>query len=388
MMTKGITKVYDNQRRIGITLSGGGIRAAVFHLGTLKWLAENNMLEDIARISSVSGAGLGIGLVYAQNGHRWPTSEEYLKNVLPKVKKVILHKDILHTAIKRLIFSPWWWHKRVNLMAKILQKHWGLIGDLTDLGKNPLWFINCTTYETGKRFRFSQEDMGDYRIGYVRNPKIALADAVAASAGLPVFIGPYKMKTDKYQWEKSYFSKDDSVTVEKYIHLWDGGVYDNLGMESVYKPDNGGSLCEGIDYLVVSNASMPIEYKTREKNMSGKNLKRLLEIAMDQVMALRNRSVMDYFKRAKKGVYYKIGNSAQDIVEDSKLPPALKKELIAQCLSAEDAQRACDYPTTLSKPTEADFELLLRHGYEVAKCTSICYDPECTVFSKRCEVYI
>ena len=31
---------------IGIALSGGGIRATIFHLGVLKWVAEKGVLEE------------------------------------------------------------------------------------------------------------------------------------------------------------------------------------------------------------------------------------------------------------------------------------------------------------------------------------------------------
>ena len=52
---------------IGIALSGGGIRATIFHLGLFKWLAENGLLEEVKRVSSVSGASLCVGLIYAHN---------------------------------------------------------------------------------------------------------------------------------------------------------------------------------------------------------------------------------------------------------------------------------------------------------------------------------
>lgn len=40
--------------KIGVALSGGGIRATIFHLGLFKWLAENELMENIKHISSVS----------------------------------------------------------------------------------------------------------------------------------------------------------------------------------------------------------------------------------------------------------------------------------------------------------------------------------------------
>lgn len=364
----------DEQKRIGIALSGGGIRATIFHLGVFKWMAENNQFENIVRVSSVSGASLCIGLIYSHNNYRWPTSKEYLDSVLPKIQEVILKKDIQKAALTRLLISPWWWNKKVNLLAKVIKKHWGIFGEITSLERSPLWYINCTTFETGKRFRFTQENMGDYQIGYVNSPKISIADAVAASAGFPILIGPYKLRTDTYTWAKSHYSNTDFNHKDKYLHLWDGGVYDNLGLESVYKIDGGGSMSEGVNYLIISNASRSSGYKKRKKGFSGKNLKRLLDIATDQVRALRNRSVMDYIKRTRNGLYLNIGNSAQDIAEISGISYELKNELIAKCIISSDVIKVRDYSTTLSKPSKLNFELILRHGYEVAKCTSICYE--------------
>ena len=52
---------------IGIALSGGGIRATIFHLGLFKWLAENGLLEEVKRVSTVSGASLCVATVYKGN---------------------------------------------------------------------------------------------------------------------------------------------------------------------------------------------------------------------------------------------------------------------------------------------------------------------------------
>ena len=42
-------------RRIGLALSGGGVRAATFHMGVLRRLAAEALLERISIISTVSG---------------------------------------------------------------------------------------------------------------------------------------------------------------------------------------------------------------------------------------------------------------------------------------------------------------------------------------------
>ena len=49
------------------------------------------------------------------------------------------------------------------------------------------------------------------------------------------------------------------------------------------------------------------------------------------------------------------------------------KQIIENSLSNVDTERARLYKTTLSKPSESTFDLLLRHGYEVAMCTYACY---------------
>lgn len=296
---------------IGIALSGGGIRATIFHLGLFKWLAENGLLEEVKRISSVSGASLCVGLIYAHNDLTWPSSKTFLSNVLPSIERVILANDIQTSAVLRLIYSPYYWNKKPNLIAKQLEHQWGIHGSLADLSGDVAWYTNCTTYETGKRFRFCKDNMGDYKIGYVENPDIPLSHVMAASAGFPILIGPYCLPTSEYQWSPPKCSDVDYFVPTKSIHLWDGGVYDNLGLGSIFEPKNAGTLKEGVNYMIVSNASASIGPYRRHAGFNFSNLKRLLDISMDQVTSLRNRMVMDFIIRTNQGMYLKIGNSAE-----------------------------------------------------------------------------
>ena len=361
-------------KNIGIALSGGGIRATIFHLGLFKWLAERGALEEIKRISSVSGASLCVGLIYSYNNLRWPTSEEFFTTVLPSVEKILQTRNLQLAALSNLVISPSYLNKKVNIVAKSLEHTWGVHGSISDLTGNAMWYINCTTYETGKRFRFCRENMGDYIIGYVKKPKMPLSEVMAASAGFPILIGPYSLSTSDYQWTpyKSCISNWHPPSNQT-LHLWDGGVYDNLGLESIFNPDNGGTLKDGLDFMIISNASPPISSYHRKFGFSPQNLKRMLDISMDQVSALRSRTVMDFINRTNQGMYIKIGNSAEMITSKSRCPEDLKRHLINDCLSVELASKAMHYPTTLWKPSEDDYQLILRHGYEVADCTYRCY---------------
>src|SRR5215470_7899364 len=49
------------QKRIGLALSGGGFRAAAFHLGVMRKLKEINLLDRIDVLSCVSGGSIAGG---------------------------------------------------------------------------------------------------------------------------------------------------------------------------------------------------------------------------------------------------------------------------------------------------------------------------------------
>ena len=52
---------------IALALSGGGIRAIVFHLGVMCYLAERGLLERITHVSSISSGSLIVGLLLVEN---------------------------------------------------------------------------------------------------------------------------------------------------------------------------------------------------------------------------------------------------------------------------------------------------------------------------------
>lgn len=79
---------------IALALSGGGIRAIVFHLGVLRHLAERGFLESVERISTVSGGSLLIGLLLQLNDMRWPTAEQFLSRSLPARRELLYTRSI------------------------------------------------------------------------------------------------------------------------------------------------------------------------------------------------------------------------------------------------------------------------------------------------------
>lgn len=151
------------------------------------------------------------------------------------------------------------------------------------------------------------------------------------------------------------------------------GVLPGIPTALLIKPENAGTLKDGLDYMIVSNASASIGPYRRHAGFTYSNLKRLLDISMDQVTSVRNRMVMDFIIRTNQGMYLKIGSSAEKITSASKCPDDLRTHLLQECLSTSNSERAMNYKTTLQKSKESDYRLLLRHGYEVANCTYLCY---------------
>jgi NTE family protein len=368
--------------KIGISLSGGGARAAVFHLGVLARLAEENLLENIAMTSTVSGGTLVIGLIYLANGKKWPSSTEFKKYCIPYVRKCLTEKDLQIRALLRTIFTPWnHLYGRAKVLSKSLQECWGIKCNLNEISSKPRWNINATTIESGKSWRFiPQKRIGDYVLNYINTPEFLLADAMGASAAVPFLIGSLILRTKKYKWFKYKTSelKIDVIPIFNKIHIWDGGVYDNLGVEPLVKFKNGCIYREEFNFLMVSDASKGIE---TGKTFWQSSAYRLLEITKDQVRSMRARILVDHFDHNKNvGVYFRIGNTVEEILRKSKWKGNIE-EFSKGCLSKDNVNNARNYKTTLRKISIDDFKLIFKHGWEVTDTTLIACCPE--LFSQR-----
>lgn len=360
--------------KLGISLSGGGVRALVFHLGVLKRLAESKQWNSIEHISTVSGGSLCVAMIFAKNGGKWPTAEEYLNTVLPAAKEQLTKHSLMWASIRAGFLRPdLLLGGRAHLVARVLTKKWGLKISLQDLPERPRWTINCTTYETGKNWRFSRKRMGDYMTGYVFNPDFPVADAAAASAGFPAGIGPRKIRTRDYEWanykEGSRTETEPCQPLHTVYHLWDGGVYENLGSEALVKPDSG--FRDDLDFYIASDAGKPFGIATARFTWKFPFYLppgRLLDCAMDQVRAIRARTINrivapEGSKRC--GVYIQMGLDQQGIASFFN-ESAENASLGVPLLATADAEFARKYPTNLKRFKKAKFERLFKHGYDVA----------------------
>jgi len=377
--------------KIGLALSGGGFRATVFHLGVLARLAEEDHLKDVALLSTVSGGSLCIGLVYANSDFAWPSSNHLMDKVIPRSREVLTTQDLQLGLIWRTLRSPFSiFETRADDLSALLQKRWGITAGLRDVSKYPRWMINATCYETGKNWRFERFRMGDYLFGYTYDTDVPLSDALAASAGFPGLIGPLVLDTGSHSWFQ-YADRSSAVkeladpdsdrgrktepTEPAYttLHLWDGGVYDNLGLEGLHDFVEGWR--EDIDFLIVSDASgrsKPETYRPGPRAL----LRIVTGIMMDQVRSLRSRAVLERLvNHEDRGGFLQIGNTCEQVLEDAGREDEIAR-LCPHCLTEKEAEVAANMDTVIRRLSESEFERLFRHGFEVANYTLYAYHAD------------
>ncbi len=327
----------------------------VFHLGVLKYLAERGELESVERVSTVSGGSLLIGLVFQECGLQWPTSKAFLDQVYPSLRQKFCSRSFVWGALRELLRPSNWRFvmSRANVLASVLRREWNVAARMADLPASPEWSINGTTAENGKRFRFKRDSFGDYSLGYAEPGNFPLASAMAVSAAFPGFIGPLAVDATRLVWKKrpTWGAPESSAVVVqpefRRLHLYDGGIYDNLGLEPFFDAGNGVSKQPNC-FILVSDAGAPLTVGFGFWALSLFRLKRVADIMSDQARALRVRTFMSYLAQGEsrgesRGAYVYIGM------------PADPGHLIN---GAQPAQ----FPTTLRRVNEQEFDCIAAHG--------------------------
>jgi NTE family protein len=377
---------------IALALSGGGFRATVFHLGVLARLAEEDRLGEVSFLSTVSGGTLCAGLVFALNDYRWPTSQEYIDKVVPGAHTLLTTHDLQKSMLFRVLGSLWTiLGTRADDLSALINEGWGISAELRDLPEHPRWMINATCHETGKNWRFERFRMGDYLFGYTDDPDLPLSDAMAASCGFPGLIGPLVLSTSQWSWynyvdvattagappsDAGGRPKRKKQAVEppfSEVHLWDGGVYDNHGLEALHNFSSGWR--EGVDFLVVSDAAgrpEPEKYRRGVRAL----LRISSDIMMNQVRSLRSRAIIERLRNHEdRGAFLQTGNTCEQLLRGAGKTDDIPR-YCPECLPKEKTDRAANMPTVIRKLTEGEYRLLFRHGFEVADYTLYAYNDD------------
>ena len=287
---------------IALCLSGGGYRAMVFHLGALWRLNEAGLLKKLNRISSVSGGSITAGMLGLQwknlNFNNQNTATNLLDLVINPVLGLANHTLDVISVVEGIV-NPF--KSVAEEIADAYRSH--LYGDATlqDLpsdNEGPRFVINATNVQTKVCWRFSKPYMGDYRVGLINNPKLQLAVAVGASSAFPPVLSPVELKLDPQDFDPARAGDLQKAPFNTDVILSDGGVYDNLGLETAWKE---------YQTILVSDGGGATSDDANPHKDWVQHAVRVLELLDNQVGSLRKRWVIGSFEnKQREGTYWGI----------------------------------------------------------------------------------
>jgi NTE family protein len=343
-----VTETGDERLEEGIALclSGGGYRAMLFHVGTLWRLNELGYLPRLARVSSVSGGSItaaALGLNWDElsfeGGDVASNFEDLL--VAPIRRLAATTIDVGSVLEGLLPFGS-----IADEVAAAYRRR--LFGDSTlqRLPDKPRFVINATNVQTGSLWRFSKPYMADYRVGMVRDPEVELAVAVAASSAFPPFLSPLELNVDPGAYDPAENGPLHQPPFTTDVVLTDGGVYDNLGLETAWK------RCRTV---LVSDGGGQMQAEGEVARDWARHAYRVNQLIDNQVRSLRKRqTIAGYTSGDRDGAYWSIRSEAASYAP---LPPRT-----LPCSPAWTRPLA-ETPTRLAELDVGRQEALINWGY-------------------------
>jgi NTE family protein len=329
-----------------LCLSGGGYRAMLFHVGALWRLYEARLLQNMQRISSVSGGSITAGVLAL----KWLQlsfdpgllQSDFVPQVVSPIR-TLAGETIDADSIIWGVALPGRVSDRV---AEAYDTQLFKGATLQDLPDTPRFVINATNVQSGALWRFMKPYMRDYRVGEVKNPTIPLAHAVAASSAFPPVLSPFEMRLDAEAFTPNSGHDLQRKPFTTKVILTDGGVYDNLGLETAWKR---------YKTILVSDGGGHLQPEEEPKSDWARHSFRVLSLIDNQVRALRKRQVIDSYKSgARYGAYWGIRTNIADYKLADSLPcPYERTLMLAQT------------PTRLKRLDDNMQERLINWGYAV-----------------------
>ncbi len=356
---------------IGLCLSGGGYRAMLFHLGAVWRLQELGLLNatetapcfaalgPLSRISSVSGgsitsAALGIRWMACRTADPSPPSRvaAFLTQVVEPIramaKVTLAGRDA--KGVLKLVGAIVGRGTVNDYIAKNYARH--LYGDATlqSLPDSPRFVINASNLQSGSLWRFSKPYMWDWRVGKIPNSTFSLARAVAASSAFPPVLSPAILEFPSSSFVAGSGGRGrNDLQRSPYttrVELTDGGVYDNLGLETVWK---------SYGTVLVSNAGKPFDFQESVGINWLSQSERVIDLMDNQVGSLRKRMVVDSFVRKQRnGAYWGIESDIANYPCANKLPCPLPR-----------TTELANVPTDLERKDDDVQERLVNWGYAI-----------------------
>jgi NTE family protein len=350
-----VAPVRPRKDGIALCLSGGGFRASLFHLGALRRLHETGILQHASAISSVSGGSIlsaflatrlhQLGRSLSQGFADWHT--EVAEPFRAFCSRDFRTLPILAHALWNWVWpDPLVWH----LERRYRQRLTALA--LKDLPEVPRFVLCATDLTFGVSWEFSRAGARDYQAGYLpAASEWPLARAVAASASFPPLFGPVGIRTAADGYRGGKFIGPDRDRLLRRIQLSDGGVYDNMGLEPVWKVWT---------HVLISDCGAPFEFRLDTTPL--RRLLRYAAVVTSQTRALRLRSFFGDLNAGRyQGAYMSLMSGAKSSGARPGEPAYVgySQELTDLVLRK--------IRTDLDSFSEAEMAVLENHGYWAAE---------------------
>jgi predicted acylesterase/phospholipase RssA len=242
---------------IALCLSGGGYRAAAYHLGTLKMLEELDLLKDVKYFSTASG-----GTITAMKFAVSKLKKETFDTFFVETMKFLQDVNVVDEAFQILETTPCpSGSKDLSLIRSAAEiyrlkllgfkpittppEDWTIKDLKNEISSNNTFYdliFNSTEFKSGNGFRFRASSNNKLVFGNKNTnvndaltEQITLADIVAASSCFPAVFEPIRFPQDFVFVDRSQavnpFKKAQAGL--KSIALMDGGIFDNQGLHGM-----------------------------------------------------------------------------------------------------------------------------------------------------------
>jgi NTE family protein len=343
---------------VALCLSGGGYRAALFHLGALRRLNEFRALSRVDTFSSVSGGSI-VAAILLDQVSLWPKAGQPIEPWDFQAR----FTERLRSLTRKNIRTLWvfrvpaeGWGAAVKSLERRYSKVLGEDRPLAVLPEKPRFVFSATDMSFGVNWVCERKRIGDYQAGYAAPPpsEWTLSRAVAASSCFPPVFTPMPIELSPADLKGGEAAeRPGREELVNRLRLSDGGVYDNMGLEPVWK-----------DHATLLVSDGGATFDSVPDPGFFRRLGRYLAVQGNQVGAVRKRWLIANFEdRELSGTYWGIGSCRASYGLEGGYSEAFVDEVISEI------RTDLDYFT----PTERG--VLENHGYDLADAAIRAHQP-------------
>lgn len=225
---------------VGLCLSGGGFRAALFHLGALRRLNEVGLLSQVDIVSCVSGGSIISAFLADRLQGKWPAAGQAIDKWDTAIELPFRRITALNMRRKPL-WTQLTGRSAVEALTKVYRKKLSNLR-LEQLPDKPLFIFGATDLVYRRYWTMSKDGIGSRATGHFLpspvTPRWDVARATAASSCFPPVFAPmraWSLLPAEYKVRRDAGHEGDVLFPVSNLLLTDGGVYDNTGYLAMWE---------------------------------------------------------------------------------------------------------------------------------------------------------